>query len=400
MMINRLWESMAQQTTRVKSWLGLGLAVLFAAGLCPVGFGTAVAGTDSYAEPGSTGTALSDSTADGPHVLWLSDSVAVVFYLCHDSMIQRRLAVDHTLRFDGLCYDTDVNYVVPAALQSPGPEIVSGASRIFAVSDIHGEFSSFTEILSAGGVIDDRGTWDWGDGQLVINGDVFDRGDQVTECLWLIYRLEHQARAAGGAVHLLLGNHELMPLRGDLRYVNPKYLEGICRATRIRYYDLFGPDMELGRWLRTKHTAMVINDVLFVHGGLSAEFTEHDMPLNELNNSVREYFDIPSSRLAFTDLPRYLFGSLGPFWYRGYHYEMEGKYPQASEADITEILAYFDASAVVVGHTGVDSVAGFFDDRVFAIDVPLEDLGTFQALLIENGRFYRVAGDGRRTELR
>jgi hypothetical protein len=308
--------------------------------------------------------------------------------------------VHDTLRFGGLCDDVDVNYVVPAALRPPEPEIVSGAATIFAVSDIHGEYDAFTEILTAGGVIDGHRNWSWGDGHLVIDGDVFDRGDQVTECLWLIYRLEQQARAAGGAVHLLLGNHELMPLRDDLRYVNPKYLQGICRATRIRYYDLFGPDMELGRWLRTKHTAIVIDGVLFVHGGLSAEFAERGMRLDELNETVRENFDIPSSRLSFTEVPRYLFGSLGPFWYRGYHYAMEGKYPQATEADITKVLAYFDAGAVVVGHTEVDSVIGLYGNRVFAIDVPLEVLGSLQALLIENGRFYRVAGDGRRTLLR
>jgi hypothetical protein len=361
--------------------------------------GSAAAGTDPYAKEATAAAALSDSTADGPHVFWANDSVAVVFYLCHDSVIQRRVAVDDTLRFDGLCSDTSVKYIVPAVLQPSGPEIVSGAARVLVLSDIHGEFTAFREMLITGGVIDDRGNWLWGDGHLVINGDVFDRGDRVTECLWLIYRLEHQARAAGGAVHYLLGNHEIMPLRGDLRYVNPKYLQGICRSTRIRYYDLFGPDTELGRWIRTKHTAMVINDVLFVHGGISTEFTGRGMQLDELNDAVRENFDISSSRMAFTDLPRYLFGSLGPFWYRGYHYGREGKYPQASESDITMVLAYFDANAVVVGHTGVDSVVGLYANRVFAIDVPLEDLGTLQALLIEDGRFYRVAGDGRRSEL-
>lgn len=36
-----------------------------------------------------------------------------------------------------------------------------------------------------------------GDGHLVFVGDVFDKGPGVTESLWLIYRLEQQARAAG-----------------------------------------------------------------------------------------------------------------------------------------------------------------------------------------------------------
>ncbi len=45
-------------------------------------------------------------------------------------------------------------------------------------------------------------------------GDMFDRGDQVTECLWLVYALEETAKAAGGYVHFILGNHELMNLQG------------------------------------------------------------------------------------------------------------------------------------------------------------------------------------------
>ena len=74
----------------------------------------------------------------------------------------------------------------------------------------------------AGKVIDTDLTWSFGDGHLVIVGDVFDRGPNVTECLWLIYRLEQEASAAGGAVHFLLGNHELMVMRGDLRYLNER----------------------------------------------------------------------------------------------------------------------------------------------------------------------------------
>ena len=39
------------------------------------------AGTDPYDERATAAAAPADSTADGPHVFWESDSVAVVFYL-------------------------------------------------------------------------------------------------------------------------------------------------------------------------------------------------------------------------------------------------------------------------------------------------------------------------------
>ena len=50
-------------------------------------------------------------------------------------------------------------------------------------------------------------------------GDQLDRGDQERAILDLFERLRVDARAAGGAFHALLGNHELMNVRGDLRYV-------------------------------------------------------------------------------------------------------------------------------------------------------------------------------------
>jgi hypothetical protein len=64
------------------------------------------------------------------------------------------------------------------------------------------------------------------DGSLILTGDFFDRGLRVTECLWLMYKLEGEALAAGGRVHFLLGNHEVMNLSGDHTYVRSKYVEG------------------------------------------------------------------------------------------------------------------------------------------------------------------------------
>jgi hypothetical protein len=185
-----------------------------------------------------------------------------------------------------------------------------------------------------------------------------------------------------------------MPLRGDCRYVHDKYLKGIARKSRIRYEDLFGADMELGRWLRSKNTAVIINSLLFIHAGVSPALLDRDLALSELNNSVRAHIDLPSSQLAFSDLPKFLFGSQGPFWYRGYFEEMEGRYPQAADSDVDRALAQYEASAVVVGHTGVEHVTGLYGNRVIAIDVPVEDLGFLEGLLWEDGRFHRVTGNG------
>ena len=335
-----------------------------------------------------------DSLNDGPHVYWQSDSSAIVFYLCNGEVVRRSFNWIDTLRFIGFCQDTSAGYRIPVEPPVVKPHVFHDVSRIMVVSDVHGEYEHLVEILTNSGVIDDRYGWAWGDGHVVVLGDIFDRGDGVTECLWLIYRLELEAQRSGGYVHFLLGNHELMVLRGDNRYVHERYLEGIVKRTRIKHADLYGPDMELGRWLRSKHTAVKINDILFVHGGLSPSVIDRSLSLGDINGAVRGNIDLRSSQLAFNEPVRFLFGGEGPFWYRGYHYEMEEKYPRASQAGVDSLLAYYGADAIVVGHTEVSQVSGLYNGRVVAIDVPVEELGSLQALLWENGEFYRITGQG------
>jgi hypothetical protein len=228
----------------------------------------------------------------------------------------------------------------------------------------------------------------------VVLGDVVDRGDQVTECLWFLHRLEQEAERAGGRVHVVLGNHEMMVMRDDLRYVHEKYTNGIVRYLGVRYQDLFGPDMELGRWLRSKPIVLKLNDVVFVHGGLSPELVTRGVDIPTLNTVGRQSLDLTSVALTFSDLPNFLLGSTGPFWYRGYLYPMNGRYPAATTTEIEALLTFYRSTAMVVGHTDIGHVTRLHEGRVYAIDVDLDALGAFQGLLWENGTFSVVAGDG------
>ena len=104
----------------------------------------------------------------------------------------------------------------------PPKAIFEGIENIVALSDIHGQYELAVEILKNNQIIDEDLNWNFGTGHLVIVGDIFDRGDYVTEVLWLVYELEKQAKAAGGFVHFLLGNHEYMVMHKDLRYIHKK----------------------------------------------------------------------------------------------------------------------------------------------------------------------------------
>ncbi len=363
---------------------------LAAAFICPVQ--SPLAGPQATADSLSPAANVND---DGPHIYWENDTSAVVFYLCDGEFIDKRYRVTDSLRFNGLCRDSGLEYTISAQPPEPAPPVFDNIPQIFAVSDIHGDYEYFVDILQKGGVIDRNLDWTWGDNHLVILGDVFDRSDRVTESLWLIYRLEQQAPLNGGRVHFVLGNHELMVLRGDNRYIHEKYLDGIVKKTRIRHEDLYGPETELGRWLRTRPVAVRINEVLFVHAGISPSVIDQNMSLHDLNEAVRGYLDISSARYAFADTARLLFGSMGPLWYRGYFEgDSRGRYLQATSDDVNNVLKFYAANVIVVGHTENDHVFGLYDDKIIAIDVPAEELNGFEALLWREGHLYRVTVSG------
>jgi hypothetical protein len=87
---------------------------------------------------------------------------------------------------------------------------------------------------------------------------MFDRGPKVTEVLWFLYGLEAEARAAGGAVHVLLGNHETLVLYDDLRCINSKYA-AVAKLLDASHSALFDEQTVLGRWLRTKPMLVQVN---------------------------------------------------------------------------------------------------------------------------------------------
>lgn len=346
-------------------------------------------------------TALSGPISDGPYLYRHNDSTIIALYLCEDSLVvDTTYSVGHEFRVPGFCYDAGREYVVPSAGFPIRPHTYSGVPRVFAISDIHGEYEYMVEILRNGGVVDSTLHWTWGDGHLVIVGDIFDRGDMVTECLWLLYRLEQEAAREGGEVHVLLGNHEQMVINGDDRYIHDKYLKGIAAKARVNHRDLYGPNMVLGQWLRSKHTVITINDVLYVHGGLSPLMVDSGLTAAMINDAVRRFLGINSVQYRFDETARLIYGSLGPLWYRGYWEASEGRYGLATDSVIDRVLDFYGMSSIAVGHTNQDSLMVHRAGRVFGVDVLYEDLGSLQALLWQDGHFYRVEGDGTRELLR
>jgi hypothetical protein len=265
------------------------------------------------------------------------------------------------------------------------------AKRLFVISDIEGQYEALKQLLWAGGVMDKQFRWSFGKGHLVVLGDVFDRGGAVAECLWLFYHLEEQAKQAGGYLHYVLGNHELMNLSGDYRYVHPRYIE-LAQQAGVPYGQFYSPQTELGRWLRTKNVTEKIGPFLFMHGGISQLVNEWGPTLDTLNGRVRPYYDHPGdSTLPATVAP--LLSDEGPMWYRGYYIA-----PTASSAQVDSTLKQFRVKTIVTGHTPVSRIAAFHGGKVINVDVP-HAKGASEALLTEGRQLYRVNLKGEKTQL-
>jgi hypothetical protein len=337
---------------------------------------------------------------DGPYVVWTGPQKASVLYVCDDSLVVLGYQDRDTLNIRAGHEESDPMLAVPAAPSALEPDSFLNVTKIFAVSDIHGEYEALAQVLKSAGVIDSALHWSWGDGHLVVCGDVCDRGDKVTQAYWMIYRLEQEAAKVGGAVHMLLGNHEHKDMLGQDNDVNEVYTKGIARKSGILHRDLFSTDTELGQWLHTRNTVIKLGGMLFLHGGLSPQMVASGWNLNQINQKVRTYLYNRTTQNRFFEEPQLLFGEFGPLWYRGLFMAREGKYDQLTESEVRQILQKFCALAMVVGHTEHDRDSSYYNGLVWGLDNPVDSPVSMEGLLWQDSHVYRISGSGSREQLK
>lgn len=261
-----------------------------------------------------------------------------------------------------------------------------GVERIVAIGDIHGDYDNYIQTLQQAGLVNRRGRWIGGNTHLVQVGDVPDRGPDTLKIIRHLSGLARQARRAGGRVHHLIGNHEAMNVIGDLRYVTPGEFEAFATRdssrVRDRYFDAvieylrnedperyaglpddyrkqweethplgwvehrlawdprWDRDGELFQWVLSSPVAVQINDLVFVHGGISANYCHHD--LGALTRMVHEALQADDG----ADLS-VLEDETGPLWYRG----LAGLPPETPPEVVSAILERYQARHIVIGHT-------------------------------------------------
>ncbi|MGI9342163.1 MAG: metallophosphoesterase [Gammaproteobacteria bacterium] len=206
----------------------------------------------------------------------------------------------------------------------------SNVDSVVAVADVHGDYEALVTMLRQAGVVGDDLGWTDERTHLVVVGDVLDRGPDSRRVLDLLMRLEPLADAAGGRVHMTLGNHEVMNLTGDLRYVSTDefmaFADDTSRGERDRWFErfvidhpefantararkefdqrypqgffghlaAFSPGGAYGAWLLKQPLLVVINETAFVHGGLSSATAKlgGDGINGELRAQILEYAEL------------------------------------------------------------------------------------------------------------
>jgi Calcineurin-like phosphoesterase len=190
------------------------------------------------------------------------------------------------------------------------------ADRVVAFADVHGAYTELITLLRETGIVDAQDHWAAGRTHVASLGDLLDRGADSRKVMDLLMRLQGEAAAAGGQLHVVLGNHEAMNLLGDLRYVTPGEYASYTdvesaaeRAERRKDWETaqgpgsgaafdqkfppgyfghraaLGPKGKYGQWLLSLPVAITVNDTLFMHAGPSNVL--RGMSLPEVNLRYR-----------------------------------------------------------------------------------------------------------------
>ncbi len=207
--------------------------------------------------------------------------------------------------------------------------------RVIAIGDIHADPEAARATLKMAGLVDEAGAWSGGEAVLVQTGDVTDKGPSSRRVIEILTKLQTEARAAGGDVVAVLGNHEVMNIVGDWRGVRTEDLNEYD-APETRMADL-RPRGVMGQWIHGARMVVFRGDTVFVHGGVSAEMAS--LGRATLAEIQAKHVGVASHKA--------LFGSDGPMWYRGYLLSDE----ETACAEVKQALAKLEARRMVMGHT-------------------------------------------------
>lgn len=297
------------------------------------------------------------------------------------SSFSNREQVSFTVQMpDGHDFDVKLHLNLVSQEKSQYPTL---PSKYLALSDIEGNIEGLVMLLKGAKVMNDEYHWTFGDGHLYILGDMFDRGKYVSQCLWLIYKLEQEAITNGGKIHYILGNHDIMNLTNDMRYVDPKYFNNAEEMNKS-LLALYDDNTEMGRWIRSKNIVEKAGNTLFLHGGISPQVAD----LKESLDVMNQYGKMKIEGTCTSNSCQIVTGgsASGLYWYRG----MADN--DLSQKEVNDITSSFNVDHIVIAHTiRYETIQPIYENKVIMIDLDHEEntrKGFMRALYYENGCYF------------
>ena len=270
--------------------------------------------------------------------------------------------------------------------------ILPAQESIFALGDLHGDFDALKKSLIKAKIVNNNNKWIAGNAHLVQVGDIFDRGGrgiddnmetdfEEIKILHYLYKLNKQANKFGGKVISLIGNHELMNLLGDFRYVSKEHIDALGGYNSRK--ELMKPGGRIAKKIACNSLGIVqIGDWIFVHGGLLPEHIinhkgggKKKKKINKdiiysINHLVR---GILLGNIKLQDISpqeeKILFGGDGLFWTRKYSNDKLGNVSCELIMKTMELMNINSKTGgIVVGHTPQESINSTCNNKIWRID--------------------------------
>jgi hypothetical protein len=243
---------------------------------------------------------------------------------------------------------------------------------LVAIGDLHGDLDATRRSLRLAGAIGDSDHWTGGSLTVVQTGDTIDRGDEDREVLELLERLRVEASQAGGSLITLNGNHEVMNVASDFRYVS----EASAAAFEMGRAQAFAPAGPYARKLAEWPVIQQVGDSLFVHGGVLPHHVRYGV--DKINRETARWMR------GEGPLPALMMQEDGPIWTRVYS---TPGVPSAC-VELAQALNALSAKRMIVGHTPQPSgINAACEGRVWRIDTGLSRYygGPMQVLEVAPG---------------
>lgn len=160
----------------------------------------------------------------------------------------------------------------------------------YVIGDVHGQREKLVGLMRASGLTDETDAWTGGTSRLCFVGDYVDRGSDGIGVIETIMRLEDEAVQAGGAIHALLGNHDVMLLAayhfGDARPPGVDLsLRDLWRRNGGRMSDMDRLGQQHIEWLRTRPAMALFGSNLLQHAD-SIFYAEYGGSLENANTAI------------------------------------------------------------------------------------------------------------------